>query len=231
MTDGRGIKDSEVAGLLGVLGLDAYTHDKLVAKDEGEEDIPPPPHPELPLLPGGGARSALEYTMVSPSRSGRGQGGSSSRGRDDLARPRSIEKGLQSLAQPQHLIKEPVTGTGSLLARQVREGGEGGVEQAATGVTVRAGVVGAQAGLGARGVRSNAERAGASLPPLVPVQGWQGSGSFGTAAGAEASAASLISFDGEGLERVDGSDTAGSKGSAPVPPPATKKRRQMGLGL
>lgn len=29
--------DNELAGLLGVLGLDAYTHDQLVAKDEGEE--------------------------------------------------------------------------------------------------------------------------------------------------------------------------------------------------
>lgn len=32
-----GPEDSELAGLLGVLGLDAYTHDQLVAKDEGEE--------------------------------------------------------------------------------------------------------------------------------------------------------------------------------------------------
>lgn len=30
-------EDSELAGLLGVLGVDAYTHDQLVAKDEGEE--------------------------------------------------------------------------------------------------------------------------------------------------------------------------------------------------
>lgn len=32
-----GPEDTELAGLLGVLGLDAYTHDQLVAKDEGEE--------------------------------------------------------------------------------------------------------------------------------------------------------------------------------------------------
>lgn len=30
-------EDTELAGLLGVLGVDAYTHDQLVAKDEGEE--------------------------------------------------------------------------------------------------------------------------------------------------------------------------------------------------
>lgn len=30
-------EDTELAGLLGVLGMDAYTHDQLVAKDEGEE--------------------------------------------------------------------------------------------------------------------------------------------------------------------------------------------------
>lgn len=29
--------DNELAGLFGVLGLDAYQHDQLVAKDEGEE--------------------------------------------------------------------------------------------------------------------------------------------------------------------------------------------------
>ena len=33
-------EDAELAGLLGVLGIDAYTHDQLVAKDEGEEASP-----------------------------------------------------------------------------------------------------------------------------------------------------------------------------------------------
>lgn len=34
---GGGGDDAELAGLLDMLGLDAYTHDQLVAKDEGEE--------------------------------------------------------------------------------------------------------------------------------------------------------------------------------------------------
>eukprot|EP00903_Cladosiphon_okamuranus_P010410 g9847.t1 len=73
-------EDSELAGLLGVLGVDAYTHDQLVAKDEGEEE----PAEEscgvaelsLSPLPNGGARNAMEETVVKPrGGSGGGSGG------------------------------------------------------------------------------------------------------------------------------------------------------------
>lgn len=35
--EGSAMVDDELAGMLGMLGIDAYTHDQLVAKDEGEE--------------------------------------------------------------------------------------------------------------------------------------------------------------------------------------------------
>ncbi|CAM9574492.1 unnamed protein product [Scytosiphon promiscuus] len=60
-------EDSELAGLLGVLGVDAYTHDQLVAKDEGEEELAEESCDlaELSLspLPHGGARNAMEETI------------------------------------------------------------------------------------------------------------------------------------------------------------------------
>ncbi|CAM9481984.1 unnamed protein product [Ectocarpus sp. 12 AP-2014] len=71
-------EDNELAGLLGDLGVDAYTHDQLVAKDEGEDELAEESCgvAELTLspLPSGGARNAMEETIAMP-RSGGGGGG------------------------------------------------------------------------------------------------------------------------------------------------------------
>ncbi|CAB1103229.1 unnamed protein product [Ectocarpus sp. CCAP 1310/34] len=80
MGEGEGPReDSELAGLLGDLGVDAYTHDQLVAKDEGEGELAEESCgvAELTLspLPAGGARTAMEETIAMPRSGGGCDGG------------------------------------------------------------------------------------------------------------------------------------------------------------